>query len=205
MRNNNGFDQWSGAYDEDILRMQNEGYPFEGYYQTLGTIQNKVLSGHAKNILDIGIGTGLLSEVLYKEGIQITGLDFSAKMLAQARQKMPDGNFIQFDFNAGLPDELTGKKFDCIISSYAIHHINDYKKAALISQLLNHLNPDGWIFIGDVAFETEQAMLEVKAKSSGWDESEYYMIADEIIGLLKLNRIPAAFVRISMCSGVLSI
>ena len=86
MLNNKGFDQWSGAYDEDILRMQNEGYPFEGYYHTLGMIQNKVLDCNAKLVLDIGIGTGLLSEVLYNKGVQITGVDFSAKMLDQAKQ-----------------------------------------------------------------------------------------------------------------------
>lgn len=205
MLNNKGFDQWSGVYDKDILRMQNEGYPFEGYYHTLGMIQNKVLDCNAKHVLDIGIGTGLLSEVLYNKGIQIAGVDFSEKMLAQAKQKMPQGSFIQFDFNAGLPEELRKSKFDCIISSYAIHHINDRQKVAFIPNLIDHLNPGGWILIGDVAFESKQAMLDVKAKSSGWDESEYYMIADQIIAALAENGIDAVFEKTSSCSGVLAI
>ena len=205
MLNYQGFDQWSGAYDEDILRMQNEGYPFEGYYHTLGTIQTMVLSNHARQVLDIGIGTGLLSEVLYRAGVQITGIDFSEKMLAQAKQKMPNGTFIPFDFNAGLPEEVADSTFDCIISSYAIHHINDQKKVDLICESLKHLNSGGWILIGDVAFESEQAMLEVKAKSSGWDDSEYYMIADQIIAALSQKNIPAVFKKTSRCSGVLQI
>jgi putative AdoMet-dependent methyltransferase len=205
MLNNKGFDHWSGAYDEDILRMQNEGYPFEGYYHTLGHIQNKVLDCNAKHVLDIGIGTGLLSEVLYNKGMQITGVDFSEKMLAKARQKMPHGSFIQFDFNAGLPEELRELNFDCIISSYAIHHINDRQKVAFLSRLIHHLNPKGWILIGDVAFESQQAMQDVKSKSAGWDESEYYMLADQIIAALAEISIKAAFEKTSSCSGVLSI
>ena len=205
MLNHKGFDQWAGAYDEDILRMQNEGYPFVGYYDTLGIIQHKVLNCNVKTVLDIGIGTGLLSEVLYKEGIQITGVDFSEKMLAQAKQKMPGGRFIQFDFNAGLPAALKDEKYDCIISSYAIHHLSDQQKVVFISQLISHLNTGGWILIGDVAFETQQAMLDVKAKSSGWDESEYYMVAERIIAALAKKEITATFEKTSSCSGVLYI
>ena len=205
MLNSKGFDQWSGAYDDDILRMQNEGYPFEGYYHTLGTIQNKVLACQAQQVLDIGIGTGLLSEVLYNKGIQITGVDFSEKMLSQARQKMPQGSFIQFDFNAGLPAELNDSKFDCIISSYAIHHITDRQKITFITQLMHHLNKNGWTLLGDVAFENEQAMQDVKAKTSGWDESEHYMIADQMVASLSKAGIATKFLRTSSCSGVLSI
>ena len=205
MLNHKGFDQWSGEYDKDILRMQYEGYPFEGYYDTLGTIQQKVLACQAKSVFDIGIGTGLLSEVLYREGIRITGIDFSEQMLAQAKVKMPEGVFIQFDINNGIPSVLQDKKFDCIISSYAIHHINDMQKVELIRNLTDSLHPGGWILIGDVAFETEQSMLAVKAKSNGWDESEYYMIADQTIWALKQEGIQANFIKTSSCSGVLMI
>lgn len=49
-------------------------------------------------------------------------------MIDIAKEKMPNGLFIQSDFNLGIPSELAHEKFDYIISSYAIHHLNNEKK-----------------------------------------------------------------------------
>lgn len=205
MLDNKGFDNWSGAYDQDIPKMQDEGYPFEGYYDTLGYIQKQVQAGAAKTVLDIGIGTGLLTETLYKAGIAITGVDFSARMLDLAKTKMPQGRFIRFDFNQGLPKELEGEKFDYIISSYAIHHIDDEQKVAFFRGLVQHLNDEGQVLIGDVAFETKRDMERGRAQSRGWDDAEHYMIAEEMIRELAKHQLQSEFVKTSSCSGVLVI
>jgi putative AdoMet-dependent methyltransferase len=203
MLDNKGFDNWSGAYDQDILKMQDEGYPFEGYYDTLGYIQSRVQAGEAKAVLDIGIGTGLLTETLYKAGIAITGVDFSAKMLDLAKRKMPQGRFIRFDFNQGLLKELAGEKFNFIISSYAVHHIDDEQKVEFFQGLMQNLNDEGQILIGDIAFETKGDMERVRAQSTGWDDDEYYMIAEEMIRELAGHQLRSEFVKTSSCSGVL--
>ncbi|MCP4539117.1 MAG: class I SAM-dependent methyltransferase [Chloroflexi bacterium] len=205
MLDNKGFDNWSGAYDQDILKMQDEGYPFEGYYDTLGYIQNQVQAGGAKTVLDIGIGTGLLTETLYKAGIAITGVDFSTKMLDLARTRMPQGRFVQFDFNQGLPKELAGETFDFIVSSYAVHHIDDKQKVTFFRGLVQHLNDEGQVLIGDVAFETQRDMENVRAQSTGWDNAEYYMIAETMIRELAKHQLRSEFVKTSSCSGVLVI
>ncbi|MCP4631400.1 MAG: class I SAM-dependent methyltransferase [candidate division Zixibacteria bacterium] len=140
MLDEKGFDGWSGGYDEDIRKRQGNEYPFEGYSKTLGYIQDKVKAGKAVKILDIGIGTGALTEILYGEGIEITGVDFSDKMLDLAKEKMPKGRFIKFDFNKGLPKEIEGETFNYIISSYAIHHIDDDQKIVFFKELIRTLN-----------------------------------------------------------------
>ena len=43
-------------------------------------------NGHRK-VLELGIGTGLFAEQLVQKGYQITGIDFSPAMLAQARKR----------------------------------------------------------------------------------------------------------------------
>jgi putative AdoMet-dependent methyltransferase len=202
---NKGFDSWAGEYDEDILAMQDEGYPFEGYYNTLGYIQNKVKTGRAEKILDIGIGTGLLTETLYRERVETTGVDFSDKMLDLAKEKMPNGRFIKFDFNEGLPQEIEGEKFDYVISSYAIHHIDDEQKIDFLKVLIQNLNDGGQVLIGDIAFEKRAAMEKVREQSTGWDEAEHYMVAEKIINELAKHQLKSEFVKTSNCSGVLVI
>ncbi|NLY86578.1 MAG: class I SAM-dependent methyltransferase [Tissierellia bacterium] len=41
---------------------------------------------------------------------------------------------IQYDFSRGLPAELENKHFDYIISTYAMHHLEDEDKIRLISK-----------------------------------------------------------------------
>lgn len=53
-------------------------------------------------------------------------------MIDIAYKKMPKGTFIQWGFNQGIPIELENKRFDYIISSYAIHHLDNYNKSGYI-------------------------------------------------------------------------
>ena len=205
MLNNEGFDSWSGQYDQDVLKMQQQGYPFEGYYNTIGVIQKKIMEKNCHSVLDIGVGTGLLTHELYKTGMDITGLDFSSDMIVQARNKMPAATFVQADFSKGLPKEIQNSQYDGIISSYAIHHISDGEKVEFIKSLYEHLNTRGIIAIGDVAFESLADMKAIKAKTSYWDDSEFYMVTNQLIPQLKLYGIDAECIFTSSCSGVLII
>jgi len=78
-------------------------------------------------ILDLGVGTGVLSSMLYEAGSSITALDCSPNMLTAAKEKMPDATFIQWDFSNGLPERLLEQAgyYDYVISTYALHHLNE--------------------------------------------------------------------------------
>ncbi len=204
MMNSRGFDNWAGEYDEDIAK--SAGYPFEGYYNVLAYVHNMIEMDRHTKILDIGIGTGQLTFELYKKGGQVYGIDFSEKMLELARQRMPEGVFYQFDFNNGVPVELKGMKFDYILSSYAIHHIDDSKKISFIKELGYILKDGGSIIIADVAFENRYA-LDCCRKNAGneWDDDEIYIIADELEAKLDKEGFKAEYVQVSPCAGVLKI
>ncbi len=64
---------------------------------------NVVLHGRA--LLDVGCGLGDLRAYLLKRGIQVdyTGVDVSEKMVEAARQRQPDGRFLQADLFGGTP------------------------------------------------------------------------------------------------------
>ena len=100
------FDEWASTYDTEVETSGNKGYPFEGYFEALNYIQQKVLSANAKTVLDVGIGTGNLSQPLYQKGIRITGIDFSKKMLDKTKIKMPESHLLQCDMAKGLPAKI---------------------------------------------------------------------------------------------------
>lgn len=205
MLDNKGFDEWSGEYDDSIERYS-QGYPFEGYYEVLGYVQSLVKANKEAKILDLGIGTGLLTNELYKNGGQIYGVDFSNKMLELAKKKMPDGNFYCFNFKSGLPEEIKELKFDYIVSSYAIHHINDKEKVEFIKELKSRLKEEGKIIIADVAFETKEKMKACKEGSKNeWDDDEFYMIARDIKPKIRQLGFNVNYTQISACAGVIEI
>ena len=70
MLDSRGFNKWAGEYDASIKKYS-EGYPFEGYYNVLSYTRSLIKESKEKKILDVGIGTGLLTYELYKKGAQI--------------------------------------------------------------------------------------------------------------------------------------
>jgi len=86
MLDNKGFDKWAGEYDA-LIKRHSEGCPFEGYYNVLSYVHSLIKKSKETKILDVGVGTGLLTDELYKKGGQIYGIDFSGKVLELAEQK----------------------------------------------------------------------------------------------------------------------
>ena len=205
MLDSKGFDLWSNNYDTQVEISDEENvYPFAGYKRVLGTVYEKVRKQNPKNILDIGFGTGILAKKLYDDGYNIYGIDFSNEMLKKAKQKMPNAELLQFDFTDGLPKEFEQKQFDVILSTYAIHHIDDEAKKLYILKLLKSLNPKGILIFGDVAFETEKDMEAARKKDyEEWDDEEYYLIAERFN--LWFPHLKTDFIKISYCSGVFTI
>ena len=205
MLDSKGFDLWSDNYDTQVEISDEENvYPFAGYKKVLSTVYEKVRKQNPKNILDIGFGTGILAKKLYDDGYNIYGIDFSNEMLKKAKQKMPNAELLQFDFTDGLPKEFEQKQFDVILSTYAIHHIDDKAKKSYILKLLKSLNPKGVLIFGDVAFETEKDMEAARKKDyEEWDDEEYYLIAERFN--LWFPHLKTDFIKISYCSGVFTI
>lgn len=125
-------------------------------------------------------------------------------MIEIAREKMPEADLIQYDFAGGLPKSLEGIRFDWIISTYAVHHLTDEQKKVFMNDLIKHINPDGAVIFGDVAFRTQGELAHARIKAQDeWDDEEYYIVFDEFKkGLPELE---LKFEKKSFCSGVLTI
>ncbi len=204
MLNSSGFDSWAGEYDDSISRLS-KGYPFEGYYEVLYFVNRCVDLSIGTRVLDIGVGTGLLTKELYHRGAEIYGIDFSPKMLELARSIMPNGKFYCHDFRNGLPVEFKHIKFNYIISSYAIHHLDNDKRIDFIVKLKEKTEENGKIIIADIAFRTNDEMKQCRENSEGWDEDEIYMTAEEMTKKLRKKMLDSTYTQISSCAGVLEI
>lgn len=206
MLNSTGFDLWANGYDKSVnLSEESDEYPFAGYKDVLNYIYNQVREKNGANVLDVGFGTGILTTQLYSIGCNITGLDFSNKMIDIAKKKMPDATLLNWDISKGLPDEIKNNHFDFIISTYAIHHLTDKEKINFIKSLFPLMNESGNIIFGDVSFETRDELEKSKAKfNEYWDNDEFYFIASEIKEQLK-DEYFCNYIKISHCAGVLTI
>ena len=203
MLDNKGFDLWADGYDRSVdISDEDNTYPFAGYKKILAAIYEAIWKGQGKRVMDIGFGTGILAGKLYENGYDITGIDFSERMIQIAQEKMPSARLIQHDFSKGLPAELADSKFDAIICTYAIHHLDDAAKIEFLNELQTHLLPAGKIYIGDVAFATREE-LDACRESCGdeWDDDEFYIVAEEVS-----REIPGAqFEQVSYCAGILTL
>ena len=82
MGDKNLFDTWSTTYNQDVSKTHELGeYPFCGYRDTINLIVNHIVKNNHKTVVDMGVGSGVLSKQLYDKGHFIIGVDFSTKMI----------------------------------------------------------------------------------------------------------------------------
>ena len=101
--------------------------------------------GDARRILDLGTGDGRLLSLLSHDrpGMVGVGLDFSKPMLQAARERFVDDRritLIEHDLAEPLP--ALGR-FDAVVSSFAIHHLEHERKHSLYGEVLDLLEPGG--------------------------------------------------------------
>lgn len=99
----------------------------------------------ARRILDLGTGDGRLLALLASERPEMcgVGLDFSEVMLAAAGKRFLGEERIELvrhDLSKPLP-ELG--RFDAVVSSFAIHHLEHARKRSLYGEVFDLLEPGG--------------------------------------------------------------
>lgn len=102
--------------------------------------------------LDLGCGTGILCEILRKNGIKASGMDFSAGMIEIAKAGNPDIHYEVADMITYRPKE----RFDLVTcTGDALNHIGDLTDVERIFRnVYGYTAPGGW-FIFDILNENE--------------------------------------------------
>lgn len=130
------------------------------FYNTATELTTKY---HNPEILDLGAGTGILTEKIYQKHLKsnITLIDISKQMLDKAQKKFTQNNF-QF-IEADYINYNYTQKYDVIVSSLSIHHLTDDEKKQLYKKVYDILEEDG-IFINADQVQGSTPQTEQKFK-----------------------------------------
>ena len=122
---------------------------YDMFYGTAVELALRTVKEKNPSILDIGAGTGLLSEHVLKNfpNAALTLLDESSEMLSKAQvrlEKYKPKVVVQ-----AMTDPLPSGKFHAVISSLAIHHLADEDKKDLFKRIFDILEPGGVFINGE--------------------------------------------------------
>lgn len=137
-------------------------------FQQLGDV-------HGKHMLDMGCGFGENCMAFIQAGAaSVTGIDLSAKMLAVARHQFAHPN-IHYELMAMEDIDTLTASYDIVISSLAIHYIEDY--TGLVKAVYRRLQPGGMFL-----FSQEHPLTSAPIKEPDWrydsDHHRYYPLSD---------------------------
>ncbi len=196
------FNQWAHTYDQE-LQTATDRFPFAGYFQVLATIWDRAEVAPGMSVIDLGVGTGNLSQWFVDSGCQVLGVDFSSEMIQKARQKVPELELVQADLVLEEWPPALNQPFDRVVSNYTFHEFPLETKLKVLSRLAkNTLSPNGRIVIGDIAFPTLSDLKRVKDELAGEWEDEFYWSADETRAALEPAGWQLEYRQVSFCAGV---
>ncbi|MCW8838964.1 MAG: class I SAM-dependent methyltransferase [Thiovulaceae bacterium] len=137
------FEHKAKEWDSKSIRVQNALTIAEA-------IKSRVKLTPDMHLMDFGVGTGLLGFEVLKDVKSMVGVDTSKGMLEKLQDKNSDTLQIKPICQDIIENPLRDK-FDGIISSMTLHHIESLTK--FFTTIKNHLNNNGFIAIADLESE----------------------------------------------------
>ena len=169
------------AYDESIRKF------IPGYEEGLTRAAGEVADAGPALVLDLGAGTGALTEAILKHECvdRVDAIDVDPEMLAQARVRLkrfePRVRFSERSFDGPLPG------CDAVAASLALHHVPTMKgKLAIYERMFRALRPGGVFVNADVTVSSHPGARERTYRlwaahlvACGIDEQRAYRHFDE--------------------------
>ncbi|MGO9488389.1 MAG: class I SAM-dependent methyltransferase [Solirubrobacteraceae bacterium] len=140
---------------------------FEEFYGTAAELVS-LRGGQVRRVLDLGAGTGLLSEAVLARhpDAELVLLDGSEEMLARAGERLgSSARMVLADLRAELP----AGPFDAVVSSLAIHHLEQPDQLALYERIPAVLRPGG-VFVNAEHIAAPTSWLE-RVSRERWREA----------------------------------
>jgi SAM-dependent methyltransferase len=148
--------------------------PYTQWVDNLQTLWNKH-NIKPSEILDLGCGTGTITEMLAKKGYNLIGVDNSIDMLIQATANAKQSNANILYLNQNMCKFKLHEKVDCIISicDCVNYILEEEALLSLFNTSKNYLNPNG-LFIFDVNTKYKyQNILADNSFSETFDDCAY--------------------------------
>jgi tRNA (cmo5U34)-methyltransferase len=139
----------------------------------------------ARRVLDLGTGDGRLLALLRIDRHEMlgVGLDISEPMLGKAHERLAGDARVQLvkhDLAKPLPVLC---RFDAVVSSFAIHHLEHERKRSLYAEVFELLEPGGaFCNLEHVASPTERlhwCFYDALGYEPGWEDSSNRLLEVE--------------------------
>ena len=149
-----------------------------------------------KDVLDIGCGGGLISELLAKKNGNVTGIDENIYNIKQAREHAKIGS-IKINYKNQSLDTFykkNKKKYDLILCLEVLEHVNDVKKT--LDKISELMKPGGTLILSTIN-RNLKSLLFAKIFGEyvlnwipvGTHQFEKFLKPEEIVDFLKLKKI----------------
>lgn len=146
------FTGWNSSYDQQPIAPSVMDEWLDG---TVENILHRLPDRRSTppNILEIGVGTGLLAQELAPHCARYVGTDFSTSVILKLRQKLRLSKLTNIELSIAearnLPEFET--LFDVIIVNSVSQYFPDITYLTeVLDALRNRLSPDGVVYLGDV-------------------------------------------------------
>lgn len=140
-----------------------------------------------ERILDVGCGTGYLTNLIASSGAFVTGMDNSVDMIAKAKNAYPHLPFKVASVTGFKFDE----SFDALFSNAVLHWVTEKEKA--IQCMYNNLKPGGRLVlemggkgnVEKIVSALKTALLKYGYKENANRQMWYFPSLSEYTGLLE--------------------
>jgi ubiquinone/menaquinone biosynthesis C-methylase UbiE len=109
-----------------------------------------------RKVLDIGSGPGHVAGAFAEDGAEVTGIDFSARMVEVARRHYPQATFLEANAEQ-LP--FGDASFQAVVSNFVVHHLA--RPDVVFREVCRVLEP--WGSFGFAVFERPEAQSSIGA------------------------------------------
>jgi SAM-dependent methyltransferase len=158
------------GYDERWARMAAAGQNPHGE-------ADRVCRYEPRSVLDAGCGTGRVAVELARRGVEVVGVDLDPDLLAQARAKAPELEWLVADL-AGLD---LGRTFAVVVlAGNVLGFVDARRRAEAVASLARHVDAGGvlvsgcslragWPTLDEYDGWCRAAGLDLQERSATWD------------------------------------
>lgn len=171
------FNKHAGLYQDKYMNVDLYAETFDFFLENIG---NKKAA-----VLDIACGPGNITKHLLDKcpGLNITGIDLSANMIALAKENNPTADFSVMDCRE---IGMIGHSFDAIVCGFCLPYLDRYETEKIIEDASKLLNEGGLFYLSTI--EDDYSKSGLKKGSTGDEIYMHFYRAEFLQAVLMKNQ-----------------